>query len=139
MASSTILVDELFFMVFATQWQGQFFQQMFLYLPFMKYFFFILSCFMLYLSCLPCSDSKECNEKTETNISVAGNHQQHEHDTESCTPFCTCSCCSITVYYTSIFKMPSVKFKFLSVKYALQKTALNTEVYYSIWQPPKIA
>jgi hypothetical protein len=73
-------------------------------------------------------------------ISAAGNHEQHSHNTEeSCTPFCTCSCCAAPVFFVSYSKMQVNKALFQTQKYSLYNIALNTEVYYSIWQPPKIA
>ncbi|MFN0082269.1 MAG: hypothetical protein ACKVOM_07085, partial [Ferruginibacter sp.] len=55
-------------------------------LLFMKATFFILGFFLLYLSSLPCGDSKECNAKTPVEISANDNHQQHNHESEACTP-----------------------------------------------------
>jgi hypothetical protein len=105
----------------------------------MKIFFFFLGCFMLYLSCLPCSDSKECNGKGEERISVNTNHKEHNHNKEGCTPFCTCSCCAISAFFAPYYKASDTKVAFQSVRYPLYDVALNTEVYYSIWQPPKLS
>jgi len=104
----------------------------------MKFFFFLLSCFMLYLSCLPCRDSKDCNEQSATKISAASNHQQHNHDEEACTPFCNCSCCAAATCFTSFNRIQFDVVTFQSVKYPIGNTALNTEVYFSIFQPPKL-
>jgi len=105
----------------------------------MKFFFFLLSFFLLYLSCIPCSDSKECNRKAPAEISATDNHQQHRHDAEACTPFCTCSCCAASAYYSPFSKAHGAKIFLLSRKYPIYNVAFNTEVYYSIWQPPKIS
>jgi hypothetical protein len=105
----------------------------------MKFFFFILGGFMLYMSCLPCGDSTECNEKAVTEISTTDNHQEHNHDAESCTPFCTCSCCAISIFYSGFYKALDVKALFQSEKHLLSNVAFNTEAYYSIWQPPKVS
>lgn len=104
----------------------------------MKFLFLILSLFMLYMSCLPCGDSKECNVKTPTEISATDNHQQHKHNAEACTPFCTCSCCAASVYYSPFAKSQVTKV-FQSEKYPLYNVSFNTVAHYSIFQPPKIS
>ena len=108
------------------------------YICYVKIFFAILSCFTLYLSMLPCGDSIECNVKQEVKISAADNHGEHDHAEEICTPFCTCSCCAVSVYYSGLSKIqtPNV---FQSVKHPVPAIAYNPEVYYAIWQPPKIS
>jgi hypothetical protein len=105
----------------------------------MKFLFFFLGFFLLYLSCLPCSDSTECNAKAEVKISASTNHQEHNHTKEACTPFCTCSCCAASAFYNSLNKVQAVKIAFQSEKYPLHNENFNSEVSYSIWQPPKIA
>ncbi len=95
--------------------------------------------FLLYLSCLPCGDSMECNIKEEVKISVTDNHQEHNHDAESCTPFCVCSCCAASAYYSPFSKSQVTKIVFQPSMYPLYDVAFNAEVYYSIWQPPKIS
>jgi hypothetical protein len=96
---------------------------------------------MIYLSCLPCSDGNECDvsSKTGEKISPATNHQKHSHAKETCTPFCTCSCCAASPYYSPLFKIAATKVISLLEKYPLYNVAYNTEVYYTIWQPPKLA
>lgn len=106
--------------------------------PLMKFLFFILSLFMLYLSCLPCGDSTECNVKAPTEISATDNHQQHNHEAETCTPFCTCTCCAASAFYSANSKVQSVK-SFSSEKHPLYNVAFNTEAHYSIFQPPKLS
>lgn len=94
---------------------------------------------MLYMSCLPCSDGNECNEKAPIEISATDIHQEHNHEAEACTPFCTCSCCAVSIFYSGLSKAQDVKVVFQSEKHLLSNVAFNTEVYYSIWQPPKVS
>jgi hypothetical protein len=105
----------------------------------MKFFFFIMSFFFLYLSCLPCGDSKECNIKAPTEISAADNHQEHNHAAEICTPFCTCSCCAASAFYSPFSKTQVNKVILFSQKFPLYNVAFTTEAHISIWQPPKIS
>ncbi len=94
---------------------------------------------MLYLSCLPCGDIGECNVKPEAKIYTIDNHKQHNHESEACSPFCICSCCATSAYYTPFTKYLVSKVVFQSEKYPLYNVAINAEAHYSIWQPPKIS
>jgi hypothetical protein len=105
----------------------------------MKFLFFILSFFLLYLSCLPCSDSTEANAKSEVKISVSTNQQEHSNSNEACTPFCNCSCCAASAFYSPLNKVQDAKIVFQPEKFPLYNESFNSEVSYSIWQPPKIA
>jgi hypothetical protein len=105
----------------------------------MKLFFSILSLAMLYISCLPCGDRNECNVRTEAKISATDNHQQHKHNSEACSPFCSCSCCAASAFYSPFSKAPVNKIEFQSEKYLLYNVSFSTEAHNSIWQPPKIA
>lgn len=105
----------------------------------MKLLFLFLSLYLLVLSCIPCNDSKECNMATPVEVYASNNHQEHNHSKEACTPFCTCSCCAASAFYNPISKAQIVKEDFQSIKYPIHNENLNTEVSYSIWQPPKIA
>ncbi len=105
----------------------------------MKFLFVFLGFFLLYLSCLPCSDSTECNATSEVKISASTNHQEHNHSKEACTPFCTCSCCAASAFYNPLNKVQVAKIGFQSEKFPLYNENFNSEVSYSIWQPPKIA
>ena len=105
----------------------------------MKFFFLILSFAMLYMSCLPCGDSKECNAKTEAKISATDNHEQHKHNAEACTPFCTCSCCAASVFYSHFSKAQVNKVMLSSEIFPLHNVAFTTEAHKSIWQPPRLS
>lgn len=105
----------------------------------MKLFTFLMSFYLLGLSLLPCSDGKECNAKTEARVSATANHQQHEHKPEACTPFCTCSCCAASAFYSPLNKMQASKIVFQSEKYPLLDEDAKTDVLSSIWQPPQLS
>jgi hypothetical protein len=105
----------------------------------MKFLFGFLAIFLLYLSCLPCGDKVECSAKAQVKISTSTNHQDHKHSSEACTPFCNCSCCAASAFNAPLLKVQAAKIYFQSVKFPLHNEDCNTEVFYSIWQPPKIA
>ena len=105
----------------------------------MKFLFSLLGFLMLYVSCLPCSDATGYDAKAEVKISSSSTNQEHKHPNESCTPFCTCSCCAASVFYSPVSKMQGKKIIFQLEKYSPQNITFNSEDHYSIWQPPKLA
>jgi hypothetical protein len=107
----------------------------------MKFLFSFLSVLIIYLSCLPCSDSNDDGEnlKIEEKVSATTDHNKHSHSKETCSPFCACSCCASSAVYYLLARTPTSKPIFQSEKYLVFNTAFNSEVYCSIWQPPKLA
>jgi hypothetical protein len=105
-----------------------------------KSFFFILAFAILYMSCLPCGDSQECNSKAEIKISASTDHEQHDHQSEACTPFCTCSCCPSSAVSSVFGKSQVDKLELSSrAKYALFDISFHSEPASHIWQPPKLS
>jgi len=94
---------------------------------------------LLGLFCLPCGDKEECTEKTRTNISALINHNNHSKDTEHCTSFCTCSCCAVSVSFPTIASFKIFKRIFPNTKYPMYDISYNTQVSFSVWQPPKLS
>lgn len=105
----------------------------------MKYLFFLLGFYLLSLSCLPCSDSKVSNTDIGVTISAADKHQLNDHSSEVCTPFCICSCCAASVFYSHVSIVQVDKVLFPSKKYSLFLEENITDIHNSIWQPPQIA
>ena len=110
-----------------------------LYLHLMKICSFIFSFFLLYISCLPCGDSQECNQKALQTITATTNHQDHQHSNEACTPFCSCSCCPASVISQPLAKVQSERPFPGSQKFPLQNDSFLSQEFSSIWQPPKIS
>ncbi len=107
--------------------------------PLMKFFAFIMSFYLLALSCYPCGDSQECDVKAEAKISQSDVHQQHNHNKEACTPFCTCSCCPSSVFFTPFAKAQDTHVHIQSIKYSLFDITFDSDVFSSIWQPPRLS
>lgn len=106
----------------------------------MKLFAFIISFYMLGLSCLPCGDRSECNMQAPTTvISSTTDHESHKHNTEHCTPFCTCSCCASSVSSHPVAEIQVAYSIPVSNNYPLQRSSYYPEMAYAIWQPPKIS
>jgi hypothetical protein len=106
----------------------------------MKSFFLIIGLYMLYLSCLPCGDNREFSTKSEEKVSAAANKKEHQHGRDTCTPFCTCSCCSASGFDVS-FSKPQVQkiFPLVEKEFSTYNVCFTSQVYFAIWQPPKIS
>lgn len=106
----------------------------------MRVFLIIWSVYLLGLSLAPCSDTLNGCEPVEESTPYENHNHSNDAD-DSCTPFCHCACCSIslTVY----------NFNSLTVNEPLTIIIPHTEPFWtyseshssyfgSIWQPPKI-
>ena len=105
----------------------------------MKIFILIFSFYLLGLSCLPCGDKNECTVKATTTVSTPINHDKHSQDTEHCTPFCTCSCCAVSVSLPATVFYKIHKRIFPTKKYPMYDVSYNSQVSFSIWKPPKLS
>jgi hypothetical protein len=104
----------------------------------MKIFAFIMAVFVLVLSCVPCMDEADIiqSKNVEAGLSTSHSSQQH-HDTDPCSPFCTCNCCAgFTVFYTSLQTDQTVvaAAKF----YSSYLTSPTLEMAMPVWQPPQL-
>jgi len=105
----------------------------------MKFFTLIFSVYILALSILPCGDQRDCNQSEQTAITATTDHENHNHEQETCTPFCICACCGSVfsnLYYPatlSLFVPTSSK------NLPVYQNAFVREIYFNIWQPPKIS
>jgi hypothetical protein len=106
----------------------------------MRIFAYIFSFYLFALAIMPCSDKEDCkymgNEQTTFSTT---DHSDHDSDTENCSPFCMCACCGQSV--TNIF-YPAVLNNQTPVsaqKFPIYNASFVSEVYLSIWQPPKIS
>lgn len=95
--------------------------------------FYILGLFLV-----PCSDAKNiCETPKDLKEEVAHNHKQDTND--SCSPFCQCACCSVSV--TSFnFEIPEFGIPvqiFSSKKVIIRDSNFVSRYSGSIWQPPK--
>lgn len=101
----------------------------------MKNFSFFLALFFAFLIAVPCSDGLSVNENE---VAHSQNHED-EKSTDFCTPFCTCSCCGAQY---NIVKFDILNFspitKTFFEKISTDQYSVSFEIFYGIWQPPKI-
>lgn len=102
----------------------------------MKLARYILSLYILMLSCLPCADI-ETDFGNET--TVAQSHEK-EH-TDNCSPFCICSCCGNQIAFESqtLVLLPQIHFFTEKNKSDNYTPQFVSNFYGNIWQPPKIS
>lgn len=106
----------------------------------MKIFIFIFSFYLIVLAIVPCNDKDNCRyQDKEHSLYKVTDHSDHDSDTEHCSPFCICACCGHSInnifYASTIYSLKPVVEEIFPIYY----TSFFSEVYLSIWQPPKIS
>ena len=113
----------------------------------MKISTYIFTFYMLTLSLVPCGDGgggiveliKHLNGIEHHHVS---DHQQHSKGCgdDTCTPFCVCNCCSMTINVPTIANLTEVPLKFISgTTLAYNSNFYPSGYLSSIWQPPKFS
>ena len=109
----------------------------------MNFLRLLFTVYFMALSLMPCMDVAKAQSKTENrSYSFIKSEQNDAHSkTDSCSPFCYCNCCRISV--TSIKIKPVIEYRkqikeYFSKKILFKKNDFAYLVYDQIWQPPKI-
>jgi hypothetical protein len=101
----------------------------------MKYFAFILSFIVLALSANPCIDKPKDNTTQNSEISQSTNNNNHQNDTDHCSPFCTCQCCQTNFYVSNITSLaPSNE---LGISYIDYSQSFQSLELFDFYIPPK--
>lgn len=103
----------------------------------MKWFSYIFAAYIFVLSFAPCGDHYDCGEQHNHEMAVEI-HTNHEHEIETCSPFCVCNCCSVlvtpgqvTIFSLVVSSPPKPVSPFT--------LAAVTKIPLPIWQPPQAA
>jgi hypothetical protein len=99
--------------------------------------FFLLATYLLILPLVPCGDKQECNEASSKTQLSTSEHQEHEEENESCTPFCYCACCSTITTDLRITLEPELV-TWVSTFEFTHSSALQPLRSYGVWQPPRL-
>ena len=83
---------------------------------------------------MPCGDKEDCNEIKHEQSSQ--NHEDHQEET--CTPFCVCSCCS-THFVVKGFQPLQTQIAVINTVYTVHPESKTASAIIPIWQPPKIS
>ena len=85
---------------------------------------------------IPCADAEQVSEEF---IEYHQTNDDHDHNSEEdfCSPLCVCNCCHTNITlstYLSFFPdiQPIQEFNSFYLDH-------QSKIYFSIWQPPKIA
>jgi hypothetical protein len=106
----------------------------------MKFFTLIFFVYILALSILPCGDQRDCNQTEQSSVTTAvANHEKHSHKQETCTPFCICTCCGSVFSTLHYFANLSLFVPIFSNQLPVYQNDFAREIYFNIWQPPKIS
>jgi hypothetical protein len=110
-------------------------------LPPMQFFAYILSVYLLLLSCYPCRDGDGDRYVNEKNTSITAfvntTSGQHQQKNKPCTPFCACSHCPASAFFQPVspFKALPPTRHLMSFYYLVP---LQSYDFNAVWQPPRI-
>ncbi|MBC9910148.1 DUF6660 family protein [Chitinophaga varians] len=102
----------------------------------MKWLIYMLSLYILVLSCIPCNDAQAAAVYPSTEIATADTHH-HEAAADFCSPLCVCSCCNVQVTPTAAIHLPYTHRQVQIIFPVLPEAPLPL-LYASIWQPPRL-
>lgn len=90
---------------------------------------------------MPCGDEADCglNGASKTEFVAATDHTSHQHEAETCSPFCICACCGqnfVNNAYGSTIEIKPIVFAREQV--SIYKGFFTSDLCANIWQPPKI-
>lgn len=110
----------------------------------MKWFFSILSIYMLAVFLTPCTDMVDHNTLQSANhIGDSAEQDNHDHSEtpDNCSPFCVCNCCgsaSVTVFHWNAISFSETKIIELSKHSSPYQSKFIPRYFGKIWQPPKV-
>jgi hypothetical protein len=98
--------------------------------------------YLVFLLTQPCQDVFANASEIKSGdrmVAAIGETTETENQSDECSPFCICSCCSISAAYHSFVTVSSVRRSAeLHRTLAVDYLGLNTKSFSgSIWQPPK--
>ena len=103
----------------------------------MKFFAYILSIYVVILTIMPCIDdhSVHVGQNVEFSTQTSDNHQ---NETDHCSPFCTCTCCASPVVFINN-EMQIESFSVTQEHQFEYNSSYSSSEHFGIWQPPKIS
>lgn len=106
-------------------------------IQFMKLFVYILSLYILVLTAIPCIDKPDDHSLQKSVIS-SNTAENHHHEIDHCSPFCTCNCCSSSKIQQQIV----IEFnftEFLLARFSEKSPSSVSVPPDSVWQPPRLS
>ncbi|MFD1185853.1 DUF6660 family protein [Pontibacter rugosus] len=106
----------------------------------MRFILSILILLLLALSLKPCMDRGNVQASAQQTVALSDTHQDHEGErTDECTPFCACHCCHTHFQLQNVELAEYASSQYLAQTVDLYKNSFVSSLFYSIWQPPKVA
>lgn len=106
----------------------------------MKLLTIILSLYIFALSAIPCEDIEIDSAAHSTITKSEEKNHSHDKDNDLCSPFCVCNCCgqqTLTSTQVITFDFP-IQFEEIKTLDSIYTSALHSNFYGSIWQPPQL-
>ncbi|WP_345331511.1 DUF6660 family protein [Mucilaginibacter defluvii] len=106
----------------------------------MKYVAILFSFYLTLLAVLPCRDSDDFGDLVKTHTVVTKSHSADEKaGKETCTPFCTCACCSTVRTITPYHPVIGIFMQEVQQTFGEPDVPALLTQSVSVWQPPQIA
>src|SRR5574337_1056919 len=104
----------------------------------MRIFCLLFAFYVTALTIMPCNDVHAGKVASNIPLTIGQAQDHHERDNDVCSPFCTCTCCSVSVTFVAHFNNVSItppghEITFAALTQNPQSSAGDH------WQPPKIA
>ena len=105
----------------------------------MKIITLILSVFILSISAMTCGDTIASASHNESYNHIENQTHNHSQETkDSCTPFCTCQCCGISITSPILYIFDIIK-KYSTYSCTFHYTSLYCFNYKNgVWHPPMV-
>ena len=84
----------------------------------MKILAYILSFIVLVLTANPCIDKLKDNTTHKSEISQNTNNNNHQNDTDHCSPFCTCQCCQSSFFVPAVSVSSAIVAEIIYIEYS---------------------
>lgn len=99
----------------------------------------ILGLLVLLLSCLPCDDAAAITH-TPTTVITAQQPAAHNDGctNDACSPFCACSCCAGVVLPVPLLRLSPPAIVYFQSPFPAHCVSSLPEVFFPVWQPPKL-
>ncbi len=105
----------------------------------MKIFALIMAIVVITLSCTPCMDGAFAMSNAKAAIGKSTSNEQSDHkDGDTCSPFCSCNCCTGLASLLSPVKLTPI-IRAESKQYASFLPSAVIEISLPVWQPPQLS
>ncbi len=86
---------------------------------------------------IPCADACDMGSHLQTPF-IENAEEHHQEHTDTCSPFCSCSCCSLQITFKAIQAFNIISNEETRL-FTNLKILFHPTIYFSIWQPPKLS